>query len=51
MRGLNIVEFTVIASAMIAVIAVASSYLEKYVNTLTNRLIARPDARAVSLPG
>ncbi len=51
MRGMNMLEFVVMAAAMIAAIAMASSYLEKWVNAATNRLLARPAPRAVSAAG
>jgi peptidoglycan/LPS O-acetylase OafA/YrhL len=51
MRGMNMLEFVVMAAAMIAAIAMASSYLEKWVNAATNWLLARPAPRAVSAAG
>jgi peptidoglycan/LPS O-acetylase OafA/YrhL len=48
MRGMNMVEFIAIAAGLITVIAMASAYLERYVNALTNRLLARPAPREIS---
>lgn len=40
MRAMGIAEFTILAAAIIAVIAVISAYLERQVNALTNRVIS-----------
>ncbi|HYL59795.1 MAG TPA: acyltransferase [Candidatus Acidoferrales bacterium] len=51
MRGMNTLEFVAITAAMITVIALVSSYLERWANSVTNRLLTGPAPAAVSAKG
>jgi peptidoglycan/LPS O-acetylase OafA/YrhL len=48
LRWMGMVEFVVVAAAIITVVTLASAYVERHMNALTNRLLARPAPPAVS---
>jgi peptidoglycan/LPS O-acetylase OafA/YrhL len=50
MRAMPMSEFVVLVAAMIVVLTIASSYLEKAVNNLANRLLGGPKPRAMTQP-
>jgi peptidoglycan/LPS O-acetylase OafA/YrhL len=48
LRWMNMLEFVVIAAAIITVITLASAYLERWANAVTNRILAGPVSATVS---